>query len=85
MVADIGDPMGDTGTGAGDMVPETHRDSTKGTAQDLVANEVVTLVEETGITAEAEVREGGMVTTPTPPPPRRAENAGQRSELSGRR
>ena len=50
MVAEIGDPTGDTGTGAGVTVKETQRDSTMGTAQDSVANEVVTLVEETGTT-----------------------------------
>ena len=33
-----------------------------------MADEVVTLVGEIEITVEAEVREGGMVTTPTPPP-----------------
>ena len=68
MVAEIRDLTGYTGTGAGDTVPETQRDSTTDTAQYLVADKVVTLVEETGITAEAEVREGAMVTTPTPPP-----------------
>ena len=47
MVAEIGDPTGDTKTGAGDTVLETQRDSTTGTAQYLVADEVVTLVEET--------------------------------------
>ena len=44
MVEDIGDPVGDTGTEAGDTVSETQRDSTTGTARDLVADEVVTLV-----------------------------------------
>ena len=68
MVADIGDPTGDTGTGAGHTVPETQRDRTTETAQYSVAYGVVTLVEETGITAEAEVREVEMVTTPTTPP-----------------
>ena len=47
MVAEIGDTTGDTGAGAGDMVPETQRDSTTGTALDLVVDEVVTLMEET--------------------------------------
>ena len=51
------------------MVQETQRNSTTGTAQDLVADEVVTLVEETGITAEVEVRKGAMFQTPPPPPP----------------
>ena len=32
-----------------------------------MTDEVVTLVEDTGITAEAAVREGGMVQKPTPP------------------
>ena len=82
--AEIRDPIGDTGTGAGDTVKETQRDSTTGKAQYLVAHEVVTLVEEIGITMEAVVHEGVMVQTPTPPP-RRAENSGQRSELLGRR
>ena len=68
MVADIGDPSGGTGTGVGDTVPETQRDRTTGMVRDLVADEVVTLVEETEITAEAEVLEGEMVITPTPPP-----------------
>ena len=72
MLADIGDPTGETETGAGDTVPETQRDRTTGTAQDLVAYDVFTLVEETEITAEVEMRNGEMVTTPTPPPPRRA-------------
>ena len=86
MVAEIGDPTGDTGTGAGETLPETHRDRTMGTAQNLVAEKVVPLMVEMEITAEAEVREGGMVTTPTPPsPPIRAENVGRRSDLSGRR
>ena len=44
MVADIGDPTGDNGKGAGETVPETRRDRTTGTAQDLAADEVVTLV-----------------------------------------
>ena len=71
MVAEIGYPTGDTGKGAGGKVTETRRDRTTGTAQDLVAYKVVTLVEDrTGITLEAEVHEGGMVTTPTPSPNR---------------
>ena len=82
MVVEIGDPTRDNGTGAGETVPETWRDRTTETAQYLVADEVVTLVEEMEITAE--VRKGEMVTTPTPPP-RQAENTGRRSELSGRR
>ena len=66
-VAEIGDTTGDTGTGAGDTVKETQRDSTMRTAQYLVADEVVTLVEETGTTAEAAVHNGGMVQTHPPP------------------
>ena len=68
MVAKIGDPTGDTGKGAGGTVPETRRKKTTRTAQDSVADKAVTLVgDRTEITAEAEVREGGMLTTPTPP------------------
>ena len=86
MVAEIGDPTGDTGKGAGKTAPETWRDRTTRKKRDLVAEKVVTLVGEMEIMAEVEVREGEMVTTPTPPPPpRRAENAGRRSELLGRR
>ena len=70
------DPTGDTGKGVGETVSETWRDRTTGTAQDSVAGELVTLVGEMEITAEAEVREGVMVTTPTSPLPRRIENAG---------
>ena len=86
MVAEIKNPMGETGKGAGEAVPETSRDRTTGTAQDLVADEALILVRyRTEITAEAEVREGEMATTTTPPPPPKGctENAGQRSELSG--
>ena len=68
MVAEIGDPTGDTGTGAGETLSETHRDRTMGAAQNLVAEKVVPLMVEMEITVKAEVREGGMVTTPTPPP-----------------
>ena len=85
MVAEIRDPTGDTGTGAGDTVQETQRDITMGKERYLVADEVVTLVEETGTTAEAAVQEGDMVQTLPPPPLRRAENSGRRSEVSGRR
>ena len=67
MVAEIRDPTGDTGKGAGETVPETRRERTTGTAQDLVADEVVILVgKRTEITVEAEVRKGEMITTPTP-------------------
>ena len=38
-----------------------------GTERDSVACEVVNLVGEIEITAEAEVRKGEMLTTPTPP------------------
>ena len=39
-----------------------------GVAQDAVSEEAVTLVvDRTGLTAEAEVRKGVMVTTPPPP------------------
>ena len=58
MVTDIGDTTGDTGTRAGETVQETQGGRTTGTAQDLVADEVVTLVEEMEITAELEVRKG---------------------------
>ena len=51
-----------------ETVPETRRDRIMGTAQYLVAEEMFTLVRDrTDITAEAEVREGVMVKTPTPP------------------
>ena len=50
MVAEIGDPTGDTGTGAGGTVSETQRYRTTGTARYSVADKVVTLVEETEIT-----------------------------------
>ena len=46
MVADIGDPTGETGIGEEDTVPETQRNRTTGTARFLVADEVVTLVGE---------------------------------------
>ena len=51
MVVEIGNPTGYTGIRAGDTVPENQRDITTGTVQDSVAYEVVTLVEETKITA----------------------------------
>ena len=56
---EIRDPTGDTGTGMGDTVKGTQRDSTTGTAQNLAVDEVVTLVEETGKMAEAAVQKGG--------------------------
>ena len=46
MVAEIRDPTGNTGKGAGETVSETWRDRTMGTAQDLVVEKVVTLVGE---------------------------------------
>ena len=49
------------------MVPEPWRDRTTGTARDFVADEVITLVVEMEITAEAEVHEGGVATKPTNP------------------
>ena len=76
MVAEIRDPTGDTGKGAGEMVPETQRDRTMGTAQDSVADAVVTVVGEMEITAEAEVHKGGMVTTTTPPPTKTGRKCG---------
>ena len=67
MVTEIRDPTGDTETVVGDTVQETQRDSTKVTVQYSVADKVVTLMEETRITADAEVRERAMVKTTTPP------------------
>ena len=63
MASESRDPTGDTGTGADitDIVTRRLR-----TAQDSVADVVEA---ETEITAEAAVREGEMVQTPTPPPP----------------
>ena len=72
---DIRDPTGDTGTGAGATVKETRRNSTTGTAQDLVAD---VMEVETGTTVEAAVRGEAMVQTPTPPPRRQPENSGGR-------
>ena len=77
MVAEIGDPTEDTGKGAGGTVPETRRDGTTGTTQDLVAEEAVPLVvDRTEITVEAEVRGGVMVTTTTLPPTRTDKECG---------
>ena len=47
-------------------------DRPTGAPQDAVSKEAVTLVGEdrTGTTPEAEVHEGVVVITPTPPPPR---------------
>ena len=83
-MAEIRDHAFDTGTGAQDTVQENQRERPTGTAQYLVADRVGTLVEDTGIMAEAAVCEGAMVQTPTPPR-RRAENSGRRSELLERR
>ena len=67
MVTEIGDPTEATEKGAGRAVPgRTKRYITTEAAQDTVAEEEVTLVEDrTEITAEEEVRAGVMVTTPT--------------------
>ena len=62
--AEIGDPTGDTGTGAGVTVKEPQSYRTTGTARYSVAD-VVEL--ETGTTSEAAVREGDMVERPTLP------------------
>ena len=67
MVEEIRDPTGDTGKGLGEMVPETRRGRTTRTAQDLVADKVVTLVGEIEIAVEAQVHEGETVTTPNHP------------------
>ena len=88
MVAEIKDTTKDTGKGVGGKVPgRTWRNITTGAAHDAVAEEAVTFVgDRTGIKAEAEVRKGVIVTTPTPPPPLppgRTENTGRQSELSG--
>ena len=58
MAAEIGDPTGDTGTGAEITDKETWRHRITGTAQDLVADVVEV---ETGTTSEAAVREEAMV------------------------
>ena len=76
MAAEIGDPTEDTGKGAGGTVPGiTRRYRTTGAAQDEMTEDAVTLVgDRTGITAEADLSEKVMVTTPPlPPPPRWAE------------
>ena len=82
---EIRDPTGDNGKVVGETVKENQRDSITGTVQDLVADEVVTRVEETGKTAEAAVRKGPWFKHQPSPPPRQAKNLGWRSELSGRR
>ena len=70
MVAEIGDLAEDTGKGAEGTVPgRIHRDRTTQAAQYAVVKKAVMLVgDSTGITPEVELREGVMVTTPTPPP-----------------
>ena len=80
MMAEIRDPTGNTGIGAGETVQDTMRDRTTVTARDLVTDEVVTLVGE----KKADVREGGMVTTPTPLT-KMGINSGPLLEFSGRR
>ena len=52
MVEEIRDITGDTGKVVGERVPETQREKTTGTAQDYVAEKVVTLVGEMELTAE---------------------------------
>ena len=85
MVGKIEDPTRDTGTGAGDTVPETQRDRTMGTARYSVADEMVTLVEKMETTMEVDVREGGMVTTPTPHQDgQKMRGGGQNFRLGGR-
>ena len=75
MASELRYPTGDTGKGADitDIGDRRHR-----TARYSVADMVEA---ETGTTAEAAVREGAMVQTPTPPP-RRAENFGRRTDWS---
>ena len=80
MVAEIRDPTGDNGKGVGGTVPETRRDRTTETARDLMADKVVNLVGEIELKAEAEVCEGVMVTTSTPPP----NNTGRKCEAAVR-
>ena len=86
MATEIGDPTGDTGTEAGVTVKETQRDSTTVTAQYLVADRVVTLVEEAGTMSEATVRKRAMVQTPTPPHQYRQKTrgGGQKFQEGGR-
>ena len=70
MVADIRDPTEDSRKGSGGAVPGRNwRDRTTGAVRYAVSEEAVTLVgDRKGLTAGEEVREGVMVTTPTPPP-----------------
>ena len=83
----IRDPTYYTGKVTDGPAPgRTQRDRTTGAAQDMAAEEGVPLVGyRTGRTAEAEVRKGIKIITPTPPPPRHTEDVGRRSERSGRR
>ena len=78
MASESRDPTGDNGTGADFTDIGTWR---LRTTRDSVA-EVVEA--ESDITAEAAVKKGAMVQTPTLPP-RRIENSGQRTEWSQRR
>ena len=66
--AAIRDPKEDTGKGTEGTAPgKNRRDRTTGAAHDSVTNKAVTLVgDRKGLTAEVEVYEGVMVTTPTP-------------------
>ena len=64
MAAEIGYPTGATGIGAEITAKETRRHSITGTARDSVAYVVEV---EMGTTAEAAVREGATVQTPTSP------------------
>ena len=64
MAADIGDPTGNTGTGAEITSKETRRHSITVTARDLMADVVEV---DTGTTTEAAMREAAMVQIPTPP------------------
>ena len=74
-------PTGDTGTGADFTDIGTWR---LRTAQDLV---VAVVEADTEITAEAAVREGSMVQTPTPPPHQdgqKTRGGGQNGRKGGR-
>ena len=82
MAAEIGDPTGDTGTGAEITAKVTWRQKITGTARYLVADVVEV---DTGTTAEAAVREGATVKKPPPPPPRQAGNLRWWTDWLGRR
>ena len=81
----IGVPTEDTGKGTEGPAPViTKRYRTIGEAHDAVAEEAILLVRDRTVrTAKAEVLKGDMSITSTPPP-RHTEDAGRRSELSGR-